>query len=282
MVNHRAVLKTPKGTTKMNKNEWTGRSMGKEVVQKYVEHAQTPHGRLRHDLLFMYYDEFIKGRNINRILDVGGGSGFLVQRLLEKNPSLQAVIIDADNEMIELARVRLAPYLNEERLRLAMSRVEDFSRVFPSLCIEGEKILTTFNHTIEYVEDKMGALAALRAAAPKGSFLGIMYLNNSHEAMRQLMFKNSPDRVLDQLQSFRLDMAYFGLAEAVRTEELERYFSNSGCRLLGEYGIRCLSDFKPREFVDRNYGRILNMEFSLGRMRDFVGLARYRLKIFGV
>jgi SAM-dependent methyltransferase len=256
--------------------------MGKDVVQKYVEHANTPHGRLRHDLLFMYYDEFMKDRDIDRILDIGGGSGFLVQRLLEKYPDLKAVIVDADKEMIELAGTRLAPYLSNQRLGLALGRVEDFPRIYQSLSIEDEKILTTFNHTIEYVEDKMGALAALRSTTPAGSFLGIMYLNNSHEALRQLIFKDSPDGVLDQLQSYSLDMIYFGMAQAVGTAELERYFADNDCKLLREFGIRCLSDFKPRDFVDKNYDRILNMEFSLGKMRDFIGLARYRLKIFGI
>lgn len=266
----------------MNEEKSNVRPVGKAVVQKYIEHAGTPHGRLRHDLLFMFYDEFMKGRDIGRVLDVGGGSGILVQRLLEKYPDLKAVIIDANKEMIEVARARLAPYLNEERLRLAVSTVEDLPRLYPSLSIEDGKILATFNHTIEYVKDKMGALSSLRAAVPEGSFLGIMFLNNSHEAMRQLMFKDSPDGVMDQLRSRSLDMVYFGLAEAVATEELEEYLGGSGCRLLAEYGIRCLSDFKPKEFVDRNYDRILEMEFSLGRLRDFIGLARYRLKIFEV
>lgn len=256
--------------------------MGKEVVRQYEKHAGTPHGRLRHDLLFMYYRKFLESRDIDLIIDVGGGSGMLVERLLDSQPELRAVLIDADRDMVEQAKRRLAPNRKTNRTSLIVGTAGDFPRIFSSLEVRGKKILTAFNHTIEYISGKREVLEAIRSAVPQGSFLGIMYLNNSHEAMRKLMFNDSPEGVLDQLRSYRLDMVYFGLAKAADTHELDSYFLGSGGRLLEEYGIRTLSDLKPRDFVETNYQRILDMEFALGKMSDFIGLARYRLKIFGV
>ena len=266
----------------MRKNECSVLPRGKEVVQKYVAHSNTPHGRLRHDLLFMYYDKFIKDRDVDWIIDIGGGSGLLVERLLGKYPGLKAVIIDADEEMINKAKEYLAPYLDTQRIEAVVGEVGDFPAVFKSLPLREKSILTTFNHTIEYVENKKDSLYLIQATIPKGSFFGIMYLNNSHEAMRKLIFKDSPEGVLSQLDTHQLDMIYFGLAEAVGTEELENYFFDNGCTQLEEYGLRCISDFKPYEYVEKNYEQILKMEFVLGKMSDFIGLARYRLKIFGL
>lgn len=266
----------------MRKNECSVPTMGKEVVQKYMAHANSPHGRLRHDLLFMFYDEFIKGRDVDWIIDIGSGSGLLVKRLLGKYPGLKAVIIDAEEEMINKAKECLAPDLETWRIEAVVGGIRDFPAVFKSLPLREKKILTTFNHTIEYVENKKDSLDLIQTTIPEGSFFGIMYLNNSHEAMRKLIFKDSPQSVLTQLDTHQLDMVYFGLAEAVETEELEKYFFDKGCTQLEEFGLRCISDFKPHEFVEKNYEQILKMEFVLGKMSDFMGLARYRLKIFGV
>ena len=66
----------------MNQTDPKQRPMGQAIVQKYGSHARTLYGRLRHDLLYMYYAGFIEGRNIDCIFDVGGVSGFLVSRLI--------------------------------------------------------------------------------------------------------------------------------------------------------------------------------------------------------
>jgi hypothetical protein len=75
-------------------------------------------------------------------------------------------------------------------------------------------------------------------------------------------------------------MAYFGMARALDADSMVSSFAVEGIIPVEEYGIRCISDFKSREFVDSNYDEILEMEFNLGKMRDFMPLARYRLKFF--
>ncbi|OGD35252.1 MAG: hypothetical protein A2V45_05430 [Candidatus Aminicenantes bacterium RBG_19FT_COMBO_58_17] len=140
--------------------------------------------------------------------------------------------------------------------------------------------MISFNHTIEYVDDQESTLRALTSCLPEGSFFAIMYLNNSHEAFRQLMLKDSIRRVLQQLKSRDLDMAYFGMARALDADSMVSSFAVGGIMPVEEYGIRCISDFKSREFVESNYDEILEMEFNLGKMRDFMPLARYRLKFF--
>ena len=254
--------------------------MGPTVVAKYEEHARSPHGRLRHDLLFRYYAEFIGSRGVKLLYDLGGGSGLLLRNLLDKFRALRAVLIDNDAAMIDRAKENLSSFLGEGRACLYQGTDRDFQRIFKSSEFFDEKPLVSFNHVIEYINDQEATLRALTSSLPQGSFFAIMYLNNSHEAFRQLMLKDSIPGVLRQLKSRGLDMAYFGLARALDAESMVASLAAEGLRSLDEYGIRCLSDFKSREFVDSNYQEILEMEFDLGKIRDFMPLARYRLKFF--
>lgn len=253
---------------------------GVEVVRKYEEHAMTSHGRLRHDLLYMYYDEFIAGRSIDWIFDVGGGSGFLVKKLAEKYPDMKAVLIDADEAMVEQARENLSSYASSGRVHFIKGAEGDFPEILKSFKTGDSRILVSFNHAVEYVKDQMETLRLLTCEIPKGSFFGIMYLNNSHEAYRKLYFRDSPSDVLEQLKSYNLDMVYFGMAKALNAEDMEKYFATQHFKLEAQYGMRCVSDFKAKDFVEKNYDEILKMEVEVGKVYDFMGLARYRLKFF--
>jgi SAM-dependent methyltransferase len=256
------------------------RPMGSTVVAKYEEHAHTPHGRLRHDLLFGYYAEFIRSRGVGLHYDVGGGSGLLLRSLLDEFRALRAVLIDCDAAMIDRAEENLSSFLKEGRACLRQGTDRDFQKILKSSKFHDEKLMVSFNHVIEYVDDQKAALRNLTSCLPEGAFLAIMYLNNSHEAFRQLMLRDSIQGVLHQLKSRDLDMAYFGLARALDADSMVSSFAAEGIIPVEEYGIRCVSDFKSREFVESNYDEILEMEFHLGKMRDFMPLARYRLKFF--
>jgi hypothetical protein len=94
------------------------------------------------------------------------------------------------------------------------------------------------------------------------------------------MFKDSIQGVLNQLRSRDLDMVYFGKAKALDADSMTASFAKEGIILTEEYGIRCISDFTSKEFASSNYDEILKMEFELGKVRDFMTLARYRLNFF--
>ncbi len=252
------------------------------MVDQYEEHARSPHGRLRHDLLFRYYAEFIKTRGITLLYDVGGGSGLLLRSLLDEFRALRVILVDCDATMIDRAKHNLAPFLRGKRVCVCQGTDSDFPRIYASSKCHNETLLVSFNHAIEYVRDQKATLKTLTSCLPKGAFFGIMYLNNSHEAFRQLMLKNSVQGVLRQLKSRALDMVYFGKARALAADSMSRTFAERGIIPVEEYGIRCISDFKSREFVDSNYNEMLTMEFELGKKRDFMTLARYRLVFFSV
>ena len=246
----------------------------------YECHALTPHGRLRHELLFRYYDEFMTGRGIRSVVDIGGGSGLLARMLLEKYSDLTVVLIDLDKRMIEKGKERLSEFLAAGRVKAFAAGVYEAPQILCSLEMGQESRLVAFNHTIEYVEDQEGALRTLSQCVPEGSYLGIMYLNNSHEALRQFVYHDSIAGVLEQLEGRRLDMGHFGQALAIETPDLEGRLQEEGLTPVIEYGMRSISDLRKPDYVKQNYEELLRVEDLLGRQKDFIGLARYRLKFY--
>lgn len=256
------------------------RPHGAEVAQQYADYGHTPHGRLRHDLLGRYYSRFVEAHNVKWIFDVGGGIGLLVRSLLEEHKELKAVLVDYDDAMLAHAREILKTRVSEKRAWIHKGTDQDLPAILAAYDIHGAAILVCSNHAIEYVPDQLQTIRTLVDAVPGGSFFGIMYLNNSHEAFRKLMFKDSIEGVLRQLKTSELDMVYFGMAKALDAAAMDRFLRERGVSPVSQYGMRCIADFKPKDFVEKNYADMLHMELELGVLPDFIGLARYRLNFY--
>jgi ubiquinone/menaquinone biosynthesis C-methylase UbiE len=257
------------------------RKSGQDVVKGYEDYAKTPHGRLRHDLLFEIYARFLEKNPVRWMVDVGAGSGLLVARLLARFPSMRFVVVDDDAAMISGARERLEASGAKDRWETVTASYRDVPKILAERTSLGPSCLVSFNHVIEYVEDQEGALRGLAAALGPGARLGVMYLNNSHEALRRVWHKDSIDGFLRQLESGDFDAVNFGMARAVLTDRLHAALASGGLQLLEERGMRCFAEWKTKEFIDARYAEVLAAEEKVSGHPDFIGLARYRVRFYG-
>jgi hypothetical protein len=252
------------------------RKSGEDVVKGYEDYAKTPHGRLRHDLLFRHYASFLERNPIQAMVDLGGGSGLLVERLAQRFPSVRFTLVDDDEAMAHAARDRLAP-LGADRCQVLVGSLDNLPEILGGA---RRPYLVSFNHVIEYIEDQEGALRRLAAAVAPSSLLGIMYLNNSHEALRRVWHKDSVSGFLTQLETGSFDAVNFGMARAMLTGRLHAAVSSAGLQLIEERGMRCFAEWKSKEFIDAHYGEVIAAEEEVGSHPDFIGLARYRLRFY--
>lgn len=254
------------------------RKAGAEVVKGYEDYARTPHGRLRHELLLRHYAGFLERHPVPWMVDLGGGSGLLAEGLARRFASLRCVLVDDDPAMVEAARERLAAL--GDRCEVVLGAHRTLPEVIAARAPAGEPFLVSFNHVIEYVEDQEGALRTVAGAIAPGCHLGIMYLNNSHEALRRVWHKDSVSGFLKQLETGAFDAVNFGMARAILTERLHAAVAGAGLRELEEYGLRCFAEWKSKEFVEARYDEVLDAEARVGAHPDFLGLARYRLRFY--
>ncbi len=256
------------------------RIKGELAVSGCEAYANTPHGKLRYDLLFHYYSQLLHNTGFRKYIDIGGGNGLLSERLLRIFPDLKVYFIDDDKQMIERATNKLKDFIDKGRVNISQGSVMNLRNMKDFFNLDSGNAVVGFNHVIEYIDDKEQALNNLSELVGQDSILGIMYLNNSHEALRRVLFKDSVDGVMEQIDKKKVNMGHFGWAEAMDSNWLDNQMKRSGMRLLNQFGLRCISDLKDPDFVNTNYSSFLNMECSLGPKADFMGLARYRLKFF--
>jgi ubiquinone/menaquinone biosynthesis C-methylase UbiE len=255
------------------------RKSGEDVVRGYEEYARTPHGRLRHDLLFEHYANFLERYPVRWILDLGGGTGLLLWRLMHRFPAIRCVLVDDDEAMVKAAQERLSRNV-PGRAEVQTGSHRNFEALLAARASLGYPYLVSFNHVIEYVEDQDAVLRGLARTIAPGSYLGVMYLNNSHEALRRIWHKDSTSGFLQQLETGAFDAVNFGMARAITTRRLHAAITGAGLLSVEEYGLRCFAEWKSKEFIDAHYDEVLDAEKKVGRHEDFLGLARYRLTFF--
>jgi len=256
------------------------RIKGDRAVNGCESYAETTHGRLRYDLLSYHYKKLVQSNNISHYVDIGGGNGLLAERLMKVFPDLQVTFFDDDAGMVARAKELLKDFEDQGRVSISQCSVLDTEKMEYLIGQTNSKTLFGFNHVIEYVEDKQSALQNILAILREDALLGIMYLNNSCEALRKILFKDLVAGVTEQLEQKKVNMGHFGLAEAVDTEWLDDFMDRAELRLISRYGLRCLSDFKSPDFVSENYDAIFDLECHVGGKPDFMGFSRYRLNFY--
>lgn len=88
--------------------------------------ANQPYGRLLYDFL----DDMIPLGIVNRVLEIGGGYGYLMRDFLERNPGIRASMLDISPALLAKQKEMLQEHTVEYYLRDAMESKGDFFRPF--------------------------------------------------------------------------------------------------------------------------------------------------------
>jgi len=101
------------------------------------------------------------------VVDLGGGSGRLIERMLERFPQVTAVLVDQSESFLEIAAQRLHRF--GERFRCVVSRLqEDWQQQIP----EPVRAVVSMSaiHHLDPAEKQRCYRQAFRALAPGGVF----------------------------------------------------------------------------------------------------------------
>jgi tRNA (cmo5U34)-methyltransferase len=110
----------------------------------------------------------VTGAPPRRVIDVGTGTGFLVDRLLRAFPDLRVVAIDGAQQMVELARARLSSLAQRVDFR-----VGDF-REIATLCADVgpvDAVVTAYALHHLNAHEKLAVLRAARATLKPRAWL---------------------------------------------------------------------------------------------------------------
>ncbi len=245
-------------------------------VAHWVEYANSPKGRLRHELAWSNLQRHLGSAGpIGMALDAGCGLGDMGIQLL--GTAREVVLFDFSSGMLEEAKRRiLAGKADAQgRFRLVRGRLEDLEAFLPP----GSFNLILCHNILEYVDNPEAILAGLtRRLAPHG-VLSLIAANRFNEPLktallgldlegaRQALFKNE----------FTADLFDSAPKRAFSLEELEKMAFSSGLSIKGRYGIRIFTDFLPQESLKdpEKFRLLLELEKEATALNPYLYIARY-------
>lgn len=121
--------------------------------------------------------ERLSPRPGDRVLEVGFGSGYLLEKILSSVPRAHAEGVDPSAEMVRLAGRRLRKFIDGGRARVREGSIE----ALPFGDGEFTKLCTV--NTIYFWRDVSAALGECRRVLPKGGLLALCF-NAKEDLMR--------------------------------------------------------------------------------------------------
>ncbi len=153
---------------------------------------------------------------LERVVDLGSGTGSLAGRLLERHPGVVVELWDIDSEMLDVARERLASYGERAVFRNA-SFDDDFGRV------DGMMAALALHHVREYDAKKRLYQRIAKALSPGGLLVNADAVVNTDPELSKLAYARwtehmgqggiSPPRAQQHFEEWAEEDRYFSLDE---------------------------------------------------------------------
>ena len=238
----------------------------------FKEYQEAPWGQLAYNLRAANLKRHIRGEALT-ILDAGGGNGLEAVAFAQQGHTV--ALVDYSAEMLAEARQNVESNLVGERVEIYQGEVSSIPQLFPPARFD----VALCHNVLQYVDDLDQALQAISYAVKPGGFISIICINRYSESYRLA------------LQELDLQAAYAGLeAKVIRSkmfnapmtaysaDDLHAPLLKAGCRVVGQYGIRCVNDYIPNNEIkyDPNFAAEMEkLELALSDKFPYYLIARF-------
>lgn len=240
-----------------------------KLTKKFVTNIYgTPKGEIRTQILLRDLQQSIPDMTNKslRILDAGGGFGYLSQILAAQGH--QITLCDISAEMLQLAQKQIVDSKIALDIKLLHKSIQQ-------LDVEelGQFDLVLCHAVAEWLTDAKNTLACLLPLIKDNGYFSLMFYNL--EAMRfHALISGNFDYV----------KADFKVKKKVRLTpthpllmaDVETWFTDWGFSIENRSGIRVIHDYlKNSQPADFNYKKLLEMELEYSQRQPFLQLGRY-------
>jgi S-adenosylmethionine-dependent methyltransferase len=242
--------------------------------QAYGSYLRTIPGRLRADLAWENFREFLPSRSDAAALDVGGGTGAMAVRLAECGFSV--TVLDVSEAMLaETERAAM-----EANLRHRITLVHGDAGQLPHLFSPASFTVVVCHNVIEFVDCPGEVLQAINSLLMRrdNAVASVIVRNRAGEILSAALKNGDLAAAERNLTAPNVHAKLVDQRVAVFTpRELRDMVAAAGLDALAEFGIRVFSDYLQEQFVseDCNYSGPLALERRLGAQSDFAAIARY-------
>ncbi len=243
---------------------------------------QQPLGRIRQEVtwqnLFPHLPRISDKEHAPRVLDAGGGSGEMAQRLAVHG--YRVWLLDYAPAMLEQARLAAQSLEPDVRARLKLENmtVEDARRAFDP----GFFDVVVCHTLIEYLPNPALTLHSLADLLHDGGLMSVSFVNRHAVVFRQVWSNADLEGALQKLQEPTSSTGFcatlFGISsQAFGAEEVAGWLAGAGLSVAAEYGIRVFADFVPRErLLEPGFFRdMLRLEIAAATRDPYRTVSRY-------
>jgi S-adenosylmethionine-dependent methyltransferase len=244
-------------------------------AKRYAEYLNTPEGRLRIDLTLATVQEFLpiaSGVESLRVLDIGGGTGAAAVRLARLG--MNVTVFDSSVAMLELAEKTIAEAGLSAKVTIQLGDIGQLVTIFQASSFD----VILCHNVLEFVDDPAAVIrSAVRLMRNSSSILSVLVRNRAGEVLKAALLNGDLTEAERTLrEEWGQESLYGGKVRLFTPEVLETMLTDAQLTLKAQRGVRVLADYLP-EHLSRSaeYERILALERTLGKRKEFVGVARY-------
>ncbi len=220
----------------------------------FKEYQEAPWGQLAYNIRAANLQRHIRGEAL-KILDAGGGNGLEAIGFAKQGHTV--ALVDYSAEMLAEARQNAESSGVGERVEIYQGEVSSIPQLFPPARFD----VALCHNVLQYVDDLDKALQALSYAVKPNGLISIICINRYSEPYRLA------------LQELNVQAAYAGLdAKFIRSkmfdaplaaysaDEMAAHLQGANCRVVGQYGIRCVNDYIPNNDIKHDPRFMAEME----------------------
>lgn len=238
----------------------------------YKAHQTKPWGRLRYALASTNLKRHISGAALS-ILDAGGGNGVEAIPLALQGHSV--ALLDSSADMLAEAR-RIAEASN---IVGSLSFHQDSVASIPTLFPEPQFDVILCHNVVEYLGDLETSLEAICHPLKSSGLISVIVANRYSEPYRLVLQEGNPQAACASLDTTYIASQIFGSARKAYTpDELCRSLEETGCSVVGQYGIRCVNDYIADNEIKNDpvfFAELEKLERALSDRYPYCSLARF-------
>jgi S-adenosylmethionine-dependent methyltransferase len=241
-------------------------------LSAFKKHQTTPWGRLGYSISIANIERHLRGNSLD-FLDVGGGNGLGAIPFATKGHNV--TLLDFSSEMLAEARRNAELKGVTDQMTFKQANLAAIPSLFPDPQFDA----VLCHNVLSYVDDMGVMLEAVCHALRPNGLLSIMGVNRYSEPYRQALQQVDLSAAYGQLDKETYISAVFEMP--VRTyapEEVLPTLEGLGCRLVGQYGVRCVCDYifnNELKFDPGFYAQLKRLEYAMSDKYPYYLLARF-------